>query len=581
MEARFERANEGPRARHTAEICSCVVVMHRGVLILLHLLFNQNAACGSSLSNMRISSSVGRDSRTSGWASPQEQQTPHQKQRMAQLDQAAAHASASATARLLEMLGAPGLREALRTVGAQELAALEPLELLTRWRAEMAVAEIAHGFDTSPNFDDVDLAQASNLSFFPNQWQLEVIYPRDVHNRTNQQGRYGADGFIGTMAAAAATETSLALYGLSNFTGSPPSLPGWGPAPAPVVPFVPGGFPRSMAEASERLVYGVLNSHRLDFPCAYWGNVALVFNRSAVSPLLTLSPMDTGDYAAACPSVVSNFSGQFCSSWSAARCDFWLCRPDATSGGCVPGSRSSVCDVWANTTLGTDAHFDHILPAWAAWHGDQANNVLALMLARMLQSWWPGSTAAPTNATRATAVEFYPNFTQAGGNFDYYHEANLVGTPLYGEGTVKFLLVQFAQHFGASSGLALRQWAAARRWPLVWTWGVGDRPLLSIPDSWSSTLRVLDPSALLSSGRAKNISSHALAAGPQWRAVWAEVQEARRATGGGLPADQLRRRWEELYSAAPTALVIEPLRASSCSSPHECFGLDREAHCVC
>jgi hypothetical protein len=494
---------------------------------------------------------------------------------MQRLDEAAARASAAATTSLLGILGTPGLRDALRTVGAPRLAELAPAELLSRWRAEMAVAEIAHGFDTAPNLDDVDLAQASNLSFFPNQWQLEVMYPRDVRNRTDQQGRYGADGFIGTMAAAAAAETSLALYGLSNFTSSPPSLPGPAEAPSPVAPFVPGGFPTSMAEASERMVYGVLNSHRLDFPCSYWGNVALVFNQTTVSSLLTLSPMDTGDFAAGCPSVVGNFSRRFCTGWSASRCDFWLCHRDATRG-CIAGPQSNACTAWPNTTLGTAAHFDHILPAWAAWHGEHADSVLALMLARMLQPWWMNGDA--------DVEDNYPNFTRAGGNFDYYHEANLVGTPLYGNRTVKFLLVQFAQHFGAGTGVDLRHWAAVRGWPVVWTWGVGDRPLLSTPDQWPSNLRMLDPRALLSSKRAKNISSHAVAAGPQWEKTWADVRMARDESGGsgpGLSINKLWIWWSQLYSAATPFLVVEPVRATACDSPHQCFGVDREAHCVC
>jgi hypothetical protein len=246
---------------------------------------------------------------------------------MSELSEEAKVASAKASPVLLARFGTAALKSALQDLGAHELASISASDLLQRWRAEMATAEIAHGFDTSPNFDDLDLSQAAALQFFPNQWQLEILYPRNVSDPATQRGRYGADGFFGTVSAAAAAETSTLLYHLANFTGPVPFLPGTSSS-SPQQPFVPGGWPSNLAEASERMVYGVINSHRLDFPTWKWGNAAVIFNSSAVAPLLTLSPMDTGDFTGACPAFApKNFSQHFCEAWSSARCDFWFCKP--------------------------------------------------------------------------------------------------------------------------------------------------------------------------------------------------------------------------------------------------------------
>ena len=45
--------------------------------------------------------------------------------------------------------------------------------------------------------------------------------------------------------------------------------------------------------------------------------------------LVTLSPIDTGDFTAACPKAADNFTARFCGEWTAARCDFWMCEPDS------------------------------------------------------------------------------------------------------------------------------------------------------------------------------------------------------------------------------------------------------------
>jgi hypothetical protein len=215
-------------------------------------------------------------------------------------------------------------------------------------------------------------------------------------------------------------------------------------------------------------------------------------------------------------------------------------------------------------TLGTAGSFNHILIPWADWHGDQADSMTALMLARMLTPWGP--------------TPDYPNFTTAGG--DYYHEANLVGSPIYAAGAVKFVLAQFAQHFGTESGAGLRRWAAQHGWPLIWAWGIGDRPILSMPrGTWAGTRRVLDPASLLSSRAGGNLSALSKPAALLWERAWKTAAIARNTST--VVEGTIFNWWEAVAHAAGVALTVEPVRAGACGAPHDCVGVDPEGHCVC
>ena len=122
-----------------------------------------------------------------------------------------------------------------------------------------------------------------------------------------------------------------------------------------------------------------------------------------------------------------------------------------------------------------------------------------------------------------------------------------------------------------------------RGWAVLWSWGVGDRPMLSIPDPWPAKQRLVDPVALLGSRAGGNISAMAMQAAPLWQSLWAAASAARAAAGSAGPsAGQLRGWWLRLQ-AGPAAgvLAVEPVRAASCDDVHRCVGVDRQGHCVC
>ena len=177
----------------------------------------------------------------------------------------------------------------------------------------------------------------------------------------------------------------------------------------------------------------------------------------------------------------------------------------------------------------------------------------------------------------------YPNFTRlpTANAGDYYHEANLVGTPIYAHGAVKFLLAQFAPHFGADSGTRLRCWASARGWPVLWAWGVGTLPILQMPESWAATHRMLDPASLLASRAGGNISEAARAAAPRWAALWAQARAARARGAPSVTEAQWWVWWGQAQAAAGESLVVEPVRANACAAPDACVGTDKRGQCVC
>jgi hypothetical protein len=153
----------------------------------------------------------------------------------------------------------------------------------------------------------------------------------------------------------------------------------------------------------------------------------------------------------------------------------------------------------------------------------------------------------------------------------------------YKDGVVKFVLAQFAQHFGAASGDGLRSWAAAHGWAVLWSWGVGNRPIMSMPDPWLANQRMVDPVALLRSRAGGNISAQATQAAPLWQSLWANASATRAATGTAGPSDAQLHGWWLQLQAEPEAqlLMVEPVRAAACESAHQCVGVDKQGQCVC
>ena len=488
-----------------------------------------------------------------------------QQEYMAGVRARAADAAAAATPPLLEFLATPLFRAALAQQ-SPALGALAPAALLHRFRDALPLSEIAHGFPA--NFDaasvnglDFGLDVAEGATFFPNQWQLPLMYPaREL------EAFYELISFL---APAAATE--VGLLGMRPFSRAipfPSAHPMW-----------PGGFPANLSEASDRIVYGIFNQHKVDFPNFLWGDVALIFNNSRVGDMALLTPMDSGDFSIGCN---ATFTQQLCSSWTnASACGkFWYCQwgaPDAAAAAAVcrglGQSSEHDCSAWGTShTLGTLEHFEHLLLPYAGWYrdADEAQtraSRLASLFARALVPW-QAAAALPNMTT-------YPR-----GSFDYYFEANLAGNPPL-PGAVAFAIASLPSLFGSAAGEALRRWATASRWALVWSLGANNGAHgETIPtDGWPANTRVLDASVLPSAAVGWNLTDAASASAASFDAQWAKTKAARAGAGSaGLPGSFFDGVWAAL-EAEP--LLLQPMYPGLCAAPASCIGTNRNGECVC
>ena len=138
--------------------------------------------------------------------------TPAQAAFLRRVSSEARVASAAATATLLALLASDAVRAELRALGAHALAATPAPALLAAYRAEVGVAEVAHGFPARFNASGVngldfglDLVNAT--TWFPNQWQLPLLDP------ARETAAYFE--LLSFLAPAAATEVRR-LYGADD-----------------------------------------------------------------------------------------------------------------------------------------------------------------------------------------------------------------------------------------------------------------------------------------------------------------------------------------------------------------------------
>ena len=485
--------------------------------------------------------------------------TPNQRASIARLASAARAQSASPqTAAVLAALLADGR---FRAELAPALRGLPPGTLLQRYRAELQVAEIAHGFparnDPSQNNAlDLDIAMASEAEWFYNQWQLPVLFPR--------RERAAQWELISYLAPAAAAE--VGLWGLRPFS-----------APVPLDAVWPGGFPANLSEASDRMVYNVANLHRLDFPSYLWGDVAVVFNNSDVLPHTLFMPMDSGDYTCICD---RGFTRPFCGHWpNASACgEFWYCSWDAAGRECRDIGAAAAgayvdtrnCSDWPGHAVGRADAADHTLATFAYWYNrTDAPARVARLFNRLLLPWRLSRNMSTTQ-------------------FDYYYEANvLANIPLVQRegvgprGSVRFVLAYFLTLWGTAQGAAVRRWCANRGWVLLWALGPnyardGTQPP-DPPHSWGAKARVADPHSLRAAGI--EAPTAAQAAARVWRAV-AAVRAVH--PGGRLPPATSLAAWRNLSAALPPSMHLEPVRSGACAPrPHDCVGIGSDGTCLC
>eukprot|EP01043_Picozoa_sp_COSAG02_P060909 COSAG02_NODE_8062_length_2727_cov_1.852740_2_plen_540_part_00 len=491
-------------------------------------------------------------------------QTAAQRESMARLRAQAVPASSAATQSLLHELASPAFASNLSTL-APALAALSPTQLLARWQASVEVAEVAHGFHAQNdpmqnNALDLDIDIASSADTFYNQWQLPVLFPQ-----RESAAYYELMSFLGPAAAM-----EVELYKLPPFSASIPGRTIGRPA------LWPGGWPANLSEASDRMVYAILNQHQVDFPTWLWGDVAVVFNNSAVQDMLLYTPMDSGDYVCDC----TDYSRHFCAAWSnqSACSHFWYCRWDSSASTCGAARTQPKpsCAVWTGVTPGVAGALNHLMLPFARWAGETPDAQptvdyarIARLFARQLQPWgMPG----------------YPNMTIRA--FDYYFEAQLLGNPQY-DGGIKMIIADFEVNFGTRNGDKIRNWCAKRGWPLVWSSSTLSRPEspmdpVNSHGQWQAQGRVLD--AVVTTSRVfHNLSSEVDRAKPAHAATWAKVKTARADNATGVA--KFLGWWKQLVDQTPEALRPAPLMPGDCARPHDCIGVTLTAtatrDCVC
>eukprot|EP00039_Didymoeca_costata_P015210 m.254668 g.254668 ORF g.254668 m.254668 type:complete len:508 (+) comp16176_c0_seq1:191-1714(+) len=472
------------------------------------------------------------------WPRPQPQ-TEVQRTVYAELKQTATSEATAALNKAKDRLDSEGVRQLLHP----SLASLSRDELWARYSGEMDVVEIAHGFPANDNPHqnnalDLDVEIAKNATWFYNQWQLPILYKAREERAFYQLVSY--------LAPAAAFET-----GRLNF---PPFS---SPIPFPNVVW-PGGWPSSLAESSNRVVYAVLNQHKIDFPCFPWGDVAVVFNTSYIRDMILLTSIDTGDWTCACD---TNFTTDFCTQWTnISSChEFWYCHWDNSSKRCLGGENRAPtdpghnCSAWGACPVGTlDAHA-HLLNPYADWYGPHLGDErLALLLNRLLVPW-----ANVSNVTISL--------------FDYYFEADLVGNPWLPE-SIKFVMASVPELFGTSLGQEIRNWCQQKKWVLVWALGMnaGKQHLRS----FKGNQRLLDPATVT------NVVNASIAGSlSQFDSVWNEALGVRNYS---QPSNETIAAWyEKASSIVGPGGCVQPLNGNSCEKPDMCVGTNDNNECVC
>ena len=377
---------------------------------------------------------------------------------MAKTSAAAKTASAAALPHLQKLLAAPEFVAALGGC-CPELDGRMPAELLALYDEQVAVTEVAHGFfaNNPParnNAADVNITQAANATWFYNEWQLQVLFPDYI----DFWQVIGGSCSLGPAAAA-----ELGIFGLPAFSKPIPH----------VSDAFPGGWPASLAEASDRVVYTLFNQRRSTLPTAPWGDVSVVFAPSLTKDVVLLSPFDTGDYEVGCNKTYqSDMSKAFerdCAlqlTQAACQAMGYMCTWNGTTCGSERSASAkqqvkqqtgypgrAMCN-WT-LEMGTMDHHSHVL----------------LDYATMSDGYNPpsGGSSPATNLGALFKGMFEPLSNRTDGGFtNSYFESEVMGTLAFPEG-VHFVMAGFDSLFGSPAGETLQSWCVKWQWPLIWT----------------------------------------------------------------------------------------------------------------
>ena len=173
--------------------------------------------------------------------------TPVQESVMAKLEMTAKMASAAATQSVLDAFDDPMFRGLLKkALSPTEVTTLDPTvpasDMLRRFRAEVAVAEAVHSFDSAwLSGADLTLAERLNTSYLQNLWQYQVTAGKASAAVADRAG-------FGAMHSA-----EVGVFGFPPFTGRRDGDPNW---PA-------GVWQANMSEAQDRPIYTILNLRKI------------------------------------------------------------------------------------------------------------------------------------------------------------------------------------------------------------------------------------------------------------------------------------------------------------------------------
>ena len=482
---------------------------------------------------------------------------------MRRLAQRAAAASTVATPAVLEAFDDAQFRALLKAALPPGSATLDPTlpatELLRRFRAEVAVAEVVHAFRSSPFTLQMSVPEAMNASGALNLWQL-ALAAAARGNATAAGQNADRSGFGGMNAA------EEGAFGFPAFTGSRTD-PAWAAR----------AWPANASEAEPRPIYSTLNLRKIDGGNDIFGPVGMVFRRSTMAGRTILAPVDTGCFEYLCNTTWSTplctffADPQDCNrAWTGKECTWHpltkTCRVDIR----LPAAN---CSQWPAPVLdsfaGTPAHFDHLIVSAARWWNGSTPTTwrenLVGQMARMFRRW---PMAVNMSGGGWSGADFQPATSD-----ENFWEAEVLSPKFPAD--VKMILALFGGPeglFGTAEGALLRNWCKAQGWALVWALGPAE-PGRNLPVN-PSNQRLLDPEASGSAGA--NLSLPVQRARASTAVAW-------QALSAGRPRDfpTVRGEWQKLRGELDPRYRLEPLYGLSCADV-DCIGIvEGSGDCVC
>lgn len=441
-------------------------------------------------------------------------------------------------------------RSSFRTLLAQAdpaLANIPSETLLLCWQQQLSIAEIAHGVAARQPDSQLDSPAIFDPSWeiFPNQWQLPMLH-----------SDFGTS--LWRFLSYYPEEDSMEVdwLGLPSFSS--------------VSNYWTNGYPSSLDEASNRLIYAVLNQNRHTLPAYRWGDISFVFNRSGfLHSSVVLSPVDTGDWRIQCKKSVGE---KICSVWESetACTQVWGCGWSNEYNCCDAVFKNSTkspflnCSVLEDIKPGTLDYAVHLLEPFARAYGDEFVDVrLADLIAASL---------APGYLTPGRY--FQPN------GVPLYFEADIVGNVPLPSG-ISLVVLDIASLFGTNLGELIQRLALVRDWPIVWSATLSS-DFCTNHTSGTRGGRVLDPVVLENKPNLLNVSITSIYSQRElFEDMWQTIK-AQRVGDNPLSCDAVEKLWANMASLLSPNLMVMPIVLKTCENVDSCIGMVKHSNeCIC